>query len=72
MKTFDWSIFYNKRGKHSFDFIRSNFNKELSEEDFISGMQAIRGFGKSGKAYSTSRLKKEYEYFKTKYGFFIK
>lgn len=72
MKIFDFEQALKQgRNPQVVNFFRENWNKKITEEEFIETMQKLRihRLGDS-KKYSPSHLKKEYKNLKEQFGFF--
>ena len=76
MKKFDWLKFRKITNPYKWQWLFDVHNTPLTEDEFIQGMKALKIFSNSKtgrlkqKAYSPSRLKKDYKRLKNKFGFF--
>lgn len=74
---FNWESAAEHHSVHRVAFYRENFNKPLTEGQFVDGMQRIKkfsaskhGIGRANENYRPSKLKKLYQNLKTRFGFF--
>lgn len=72
MKKFDWeSPRFKERNPQGQLWLRNNYNKRISETQFVVKMQHIRKFGKKQNNYKPSRLKIQYWFLRDNFGFFV-
>lgn len=72
MKKWDWEKFSKKACKERYDWYKENYNKPVTEEDFVLAMQKIKSFSKGkSECYKPSKLKRVYQNVKNKFGFFV-
>ena len=82
MREFNWETAKEIRSPQTFEYLLQNFDRKVTEEEYINEMGLIKRFivSKSGKhglerralkrGYQISRMKKDYKNLKSKFGFF--
>ena len=74
-KIFSWEECKKLYSPEHVQFLTDTWNKQLSEEEFIAGMQKLREFSRAkrrkNKLYSPNKLKKQYRNLVEIFGFFV-
>jgi len=72
-KEFDWDHLKQEASTARYEWLRENYNKPISEDDFIIAMKGIKEFSTSrhrGRCYQPYNLKKHYKNLKSVFNFF--
>ena len=67
---FDWEQCKKACSKNTYDYLKRHFRSPITEEEFVEFMQENRDKSKNPRRKTPSRLRKDYNYLKTKFGFF--
>ena len=70
-KQFDWDICKSQRSPETYNFLKSNFNKAVSEDQFVEEMSKLpRNKLHASGTRSPSALRTNYKRLKEQFGFF--
>jgi hypothetical protein len=76
MEKYDWEgKLRTTKNPSKLNWVWTHHNKLITEEEYIKGVKALKEFSiytgkKKSRKYCTNTLKRQYNYLKSKFGFF--